>query len=150
MAILKSKFKYMLDEAASITFRSRSAAAITADGVAGTIVLDDLNGYWNNNNELADQTFAIAINIATLELGDDEEYELNLEFGDDASFTNSIITHTLPVTGEGKQLVMLVDMDTVQSELPTATRMRINVDVTASSGSPSITFDAFIAGAIIR
>lgn len=149
MAKMNSKFKYMFDAAPAITLRAKSAAALTADGNTDAIVLDQLDGYWNPGVNLADQTFAVVVNIDALETGDDETYALSLVFGDDASFTNNVTTHTIAPTTTG-QYVFLVDFDTVVAMLAGTTRMRIAVDVTASTGSPSIDFHAFIAGAIIR
>lgn len=148
MAIMKSKFKYMLDEAPSITLRAKSAAAITSTANSTVYALDQLDGYWNNQEELADQTFAVVVNVDALDFADDDEtYTLTLVFGNDASFTANVTTHTLAVTSTG-QHVLLVDLDTVRMLLPDATHMRITA--TLAGTTPSLDYHAYIAGQIIR
>lgn len=149
MAKMNSKFKYMYDAAPSVALRAKGAAAVTADANSAVIALDQLDGYWNTEGELADQTFAVVVNIDDIEVGDDEEYAVSLQFGDDAAFTNSVTTHTAAVTGTG-QIAFLVDIDTVKALLADATHMRLALDVTATNGSPSLTYYAWIGGSIIR
>lgn len=147
MAKMNSKFKYMYDAAPSVALEAKGGAARTATFDGEALELDQLNGYWNSN-ELADQTFAVAVNIDALDVAEgDETYALELEFGDDAAFTNSVKTHTVAVGGTG-QVVFLVDIDTVRAMLDTAAFVRLAG--TLGGTTPSITFHAFIAGAIIR
>ena len=147
MAKLKSNFKYMLDAAPAITFRNAAAAPITADASTAAIVLDTLDGYWNTNNELADSTFAVVINVNALdEATGDETYVLNLVAGP-VGFGTSTVVGTVRVVETG-QYVILVDADTVRKSVPNAAALRIDVDVTGTT--PSIDFVAFIGGAIIR
>lgn len=147
MAKMNSKFKYMFDAAPSITLEAKTAPARTADGNTSEIVLDQLDGHWNVLGELADQTFAVAVNVTALDqTTGDETYALNLVFGD-AGFADSVVTHTLTVSAPG-QYVFLVDIDTVRAMLDSADRMRIALDVAGTT--PSIDFHAWIAGAIIR
>jgi hypothetical protein len=147
MAKLKSNFKYMLDAAPSITFRDGSAAALTADANTAAIVLDTLDGYWNTNNELADSTFAVVINVNQLdETTGDETYVLNLVAGP-VGFATSTVVGTVTVRETG-QHVILVDVDTVRKSVANAEALRIAVDVTGTT--PIIDFTAFIGGAIIR
>lgn len=150
MAILKSKFKYMLDEAPSITFRARDAAALTATGNSAVIALDQLDGYWNTQEELADQTFAVVANVTAADFANaDETYTLGLQFGDAADFGGDNVTlTTIPVIAVGTQLVFLVDVDTVRAALPGATHMRIVA--TLGGTTPSLDYYAWLAGAIIR
>lgn len=148
MAKMNSKFKYMFDAAPSITLEAKTAAARTADGNTAAIALDKLDGYWNTEGELADQTFAVVVNVLSLDqTTGDEEYALNLVFGDDAAFTNSVVTHTLTVAAPG-QYALLVDIDTVVAMLEGTSHMRLALDVTGTT--PVIDFHAWIAGAIIR
>lgn len=147
MAKMNSKFKYMFDAAPSITLEAKTAPARTADGNTSEIVLDQLDGHWNVLGELADQTFAVAVNVTALDqTTGDETYELSLVFGDEG-FAESLVTHTLAVSAPG-QYVFLVDVDTVRAALDVADRMRIALDVNGTT--PSIDFHAWIAGAIIR
>ena len=147
MAKLKSNFKYMLDAAPAITFRDAAAASITADATTTAIVLDELDGYWNTENELADSTFAIVVNVSGLATTTgDEKYVLNLVAGP-VGFATSTVVGTVTVVETG-QHVILVDADTVRKSVPDAAALRFAVDVTGTA--PSITFGAFIGGAIIR
>lgn len=147
MAKLKSNFKYMLDAAPAITFRNAAAGALTADGSTAAIVLDTLDGYWNTNNELADSTFAVVINVNAADTTTgDEAYVLNLVAGP-VGFATSTVVGTVTVTGTG-QYVILVDADTVRKSAPTAAALRIDADVAGTT--PVLDFVAFIGGAIIR
>lgn len=146
MAKLKSNFKYMLDAAPAITFRDGAAAAITADANTAAITLDTVEGYWNNG-ELADSTFAVAINVAELdETTGDETYVINLVAGP-VGFATSVVVGTVTVTETG-QYVILVDADTIRKSKADAAALRLAVDVTGTT--PSIKFTAWVAGAIIR
>lgn len=68
MAKLKSKFKYMFDAAPSISLLT-SAAAKVATFNGDALVLDELDGYWNTN-ELADDAFAVVVNVLALNATD--------------------------------------------------------------------------------
>lgn len=150
MAKMNSKFKYMYDAAPSIALAANGGVALTADTNLTAYALDQLNGYWNTEGELADQTFAVVINVEDLDLTTgDETYVFSLQFGDAVGFGGgTVITHRLVATAAGQQLAALVDIDTVKAMLDDATHMRLQLDV--SGTTPSITFKAFIAGAIIR
>jgi len=148
MAKMNSKFKYMLDAAPAITLRAKSAAAITATADSEVYALEQLDGYWNTENELADQTFAVVVNVDAIDTTTgDETYVLTLVFGDDAAFSASTVTHTLTLTGTG-QHVLLVDFDTVRGLLSTAAFMKITA--TLGGTTPILDYHAFIAGGIIR
>lgn len=147
MAKMNSKFKYMYDAAPAIALAAKGAAARTASFDGTTLALDKLEGYWNTEGELADQTFAVAINIDdAVTTAGDEVYTLGLEFGDDAAFTNAVTTHTAAVTGTG-QIAFLVDVDTVRALLADASHMRLTG--TLAGLAPSIELHAWIAGRII-
>lgn len=146
MAKMNSKFKYMLDAAPSITFRNGAAAALTATANTNAIALDQLDGYWNTQGELADTTFAIVVNVNAIDTTSDETYLLELEAGP-VGFGSSIKTHRLPVNKTG-QYVMLVDIDTIKHMKADVAALRIAA--TLGGTTPSLDFTAFIAGAIIR
>ncbi len=150
MAKMNSKFKYMYDAAPSIALAANGGVALTADANLTAYALDQLDGHWNTEGELADQTFAVVINVEDLDLTTgDETYVFSLQFGDAVGFGGgTVITHRLAATAAGQQLAALVDIDTVKAMLDDATHMRLQLDV--SGTTPSITFKAFIAGAIIR
>lgn len=147
MSKMNSNFKYMLDAAPAITFRAAAEAALTADGNTAAITLDKVLGYWNQNNVLADATFAVVVNVSTLDkTTGDETYTLNLEAGP-VGFATSLVVGTLKVSSTG-QHVILVDIDTVKKMKADAAALRIAVDVAGTT--PIIDFVAFIGGAIIR
>lgn len=149
MAKMNSKFKYMYDAAPSIKLAPNDGVAVTADTNFTPYALDQLNGYWNTQGELADQTFAVVINVDSIDTTTgDETYVFSLQFGDAVGFgSGTTITHRIAVTGPG-QYVALVDIDTVKAMLDDATHMRLQLDVTGTT--PIAVFKAFIAGAIIR
>jgi hypothetical protein len=148
MAKMNSKFKYMFDAAPAITLKAKADAAITSTADSAIYELEQLDGYWNTGEELADQTFAVVVNVDDFDVADaDETYVLTLVFGNDASFTASTTTHTLTVAATG-QHVLLVDLDTVRALLSDATHMKITA--TLAGTTPSLDYHAYIAGAIIR
>lgn len=149
MAKMNTKFKYQFDAAPSITLEAKDAPARTEDGVTNALELDQLDGYWNPGNNPADQTFAVVVNVEQLALIGVESYELAVEFGDDANFTNSVTTHNF-VVNDVCQLAALVDVDTVINMLPEAKFVRLALTVDAGTGIAQIDFAAFIGGAIIR
>lgn len=146
MSKMNSKFKYMLDAAPAITFRDGDAAAVTATGNSAAIALDQLDGYWNSG-ELADSTFAIVVNVLALdEVTGNETYTLELEAGP-VGFGSSIKTDKLTISETG-QYVMLVDIDTIVKMKADTAALRLAA--TLAGTTPSITYTAFIAGAILR
>lgn len=147
MAKMNSKFKYMLDAAPSITFRAPGSAAVTADAASDAITLDALDGHWNTEGELADTTFAIVVHVTALDATTgDETYAIELEAGP-AGFGSSIKPQKFVVTETG-QYVMLVDIDTLKALKADVAALRLAVDVGGTT--PSITYNAYIAGAILR
>lgn len=149
MAKMNSKFKYMYDAAPSIKLAPNDGVNVTADTNFTAYALDQLDGYWNTQNELADQTFAVVINVEDLDrTTGDETYVFSLQFGDAVGFGGATaITHRLEAKAAGTQLAALVDIDTVRAMLAGATHMRLQLDVTGTT--PIINFKAYIAGAII-
>lgn len=146
MAKMNSKFKYMFDAAPASTLIAKDGVAKTASFNSTVKVLDVVDGHWNTN-ELADQTFAIAVNVTALDrTSNDETYVLELEFGD-ADFSPAQKTHRIAVSAPG-QYVFLVDADTVRAAVAAADRFRIAA--TLAGTTPSITLHAWMAGAIIR
>lgn len=145
MSKMNDKTKYLFDAAPAATLVAKGAAkTASADGAA--FALDQVEGYWNDG-ELADNTIAVVVHVTALDTTTgDEAYEIDLEFGDDAAFTNATLTHTLAVSKAG-QYVILVDVATVTRLLDGASHMRVNL--TAAGTTPSITFHAWLGGAIL-
>jgi len=69
MAKMNSKFKYMYDAAPAIALAANDGVAVTATANGTTYALDQLDGYWNVEDELADQTFAVVLNVEAAETG---------------------------------------------------------------------------------
>lgn len=67
MAKMNSKFKYQFDAAPSVRLIARDQVAKTASFNSAAVTLDKLEGHWTSN-ELADQTFALVVNVTDLEV----------------------------------------------------------------------------------
>lgn len=65
MAKMNSKFKYMFDAAPSVRLIERDNVAKTASFNSSPVTLDKLEGHWTSN-ELADQTFALVVNVTDM------------------------------------------------------------------------------------
>lgn len=65
MAKMNSKFKYMFDAAPSVRLIARDNVAKTANFNSSPVTLDKLEGHWTSN-ELADQTFALVVNVTDI------------------------------------------------------------------------------------
>lgn len=142
MAKMNTKYRYMLDNAPASTLLAKGAPA-TASFNGVPLVLDKVGGWWNDPHYLADTVVAIAINVETIDATTgDETYKLELEFGDD-TFTKTVKTHSVTVTGPG-QYVVLVDAETVMAMLPTVNAVRLNGVLAGTT--PSIVAYAWIAG----
>ena len=144
MSKMKSKFKYMFDAAPASQLIAKDEIAKTASFTGTAKVLDVLEGYWTSG-ELADDVFAVAINVLAADLSSDEEYVLNLEAGP-VGFATSLVIGTVKIAGTG-QYVILVDADTVKAQKADAAAIRLVGDV--SGTTPSITLHAWIAGRIV-
>lgn len=143
---MNSRFKYMFDAAPSVALVAKDGVAKTASFNGAPLTLDTLQGYWTDG-ELADQTFAVVVNVTALDrTTGDETYTLELEFGP-AGFAGAEKTHKLVVTATG-QYVFLVDLDTVKAVQADVAQVRLVG--TLAGTTPSVTLHAFIAGAIIR
>jgi hypothetical protein len=146
MSKLGTKFRYMYDAAPAAALLANDGVAIAATANGPSHVLDKVEGYWNTNNELADQAFAVAVNVEALDhTTGDETYTIELEFGN-AGYAASIKPAKLVVTQPG-QYVFLVDIPTVQAQLADVNEFR--VALTLAGTTPSITAKAWLAGEII-
>jgi hypothetical protein len=148
MSKLGTKFRYMYDAAPAAELIAKDGAAHTATFNGPTKVLDVVGGYWNNAHELADQAFAVAVNVAALDATTgDETYTVELEFGD-AGYAHSVKTHKIVVTKPG-QYVFLVDVPTAKKALGVNALNEFRAVVTLAGTTPSITLNAWMAGQII-
>lgn len=146
MAKMNSKYKYMYDAAPSVALVPRDAPQQTISQGFEPIKLDELDGYWNEDGYLADQTFAVAVNVTEVTITDGGPIPVYLGFTDGVE---EILTQTVFVSSTG-QFVFLVDIDTVKAGLPTATEMYIATGVEDGGIGATITLYSWIAGAIIR
>lgn len=148
MAKMNSPFKYMYDAAPEAAVVVKDHATHTATFNAPAVSLDLLAGYWNQPNPgLADQTFAIVVNVESLDFTTaDETYALELEFGP-AGFATSVKPFKLNVTKPG-QYAFLVDLDTIRAIKADADTFRLVA--TLGGTTPIIALHAWNAGAIIR
>lgn len=145
MAKMNSKFKYMFDAAPSVSLLGQSDAAHTASFVGTTLTLDKLDGYWNQPiPPLADQTFAIVINVTAVDhTTGDETYKLDLVASSNG-FTAKTVVGTIgaiPATG---QYVILIDADTMAQVVAGVTAIRI--EGTLAGTTPSIAAFAWMTG----
>ena len=148
MAKMNSKFKYMFDAAPSIALGANDGVAITSTTQGPAYALDQLDGYWNIEGELADQTFAVVVNVEALGTANgDEVYAFALEFGSDSGFGDGSDAQVLEVTQPG-QYVFLVDIDTLKA--CNAGLSHIRVTAALAGTGPTVTYKAWNAGAIIR
>lgn len=146
MAKLKGKLKYMYDAAPASELIAKDGVAKTATFNGTAIVLDELEGYWNTLGELADDVFAIPVNVTALDTGNaDETYTIELEFGP-VGFATSIKTGKLTVSATG-QYVILVDADTLRKQKANGAAIRLAVTIAGTT--PSITLHAWLAGHVI-
>jgi hypothetical protein len=144
MSKMKSKFKYMYDAAPASELIAKDGVAKTASFDGTAKVLDVLEGYWTAG-ELADDVFAVAINVTAVDLAADETYVLELEAGP-VGFATSVVVGKVTIAGTG-QYVILVDADTVKAQKADAAAIRLAG--TIGGTTPSITLHAWIAGRIV-
>jgi len=148
MSKLGSKFRYMYDAAPQAALLANDGVAITATGNGPTHVLDHLGGYWNTSGELADNVFAVAVNVDAIDTTTgDETYTVELEFGS-AGYAQSVKPHKATIKGPG-QYVFLVDIQTIQQSLGANALNEFRVVLTLAGTTPSITAKAFLAGQVI-
>jgi len=62
---MNSKHRYMFDAAPSVSLLTQGDAAKVATFTGPAVILDQVEGYWNAN-ELADQSFAVVLNVTAL------------------------------------------------------------------------------------
>jgi hypothetical protein len=145
MSRMNSKFRYMYDAAPASALIAKDGAAHVATFNGTAIALDELDGYWNTN-ELADEVFAIAVNVTAIDhTTGDETYTVELEFGP-AGFATSVKTSKLTIGAVG-QYAILVDAATLRAMKADGNTIRLVG--TLAGTTPSITLHAWIAGAIV-
>ncbi|USM11593.1 minor capsid [Citromicrobium phage vB_CbaS-RXM] len=143
MANMNTSHRYVYDAAPATLFRARTAAALTANGNSNTVNLDKLDGYWNTDGELADETLAVIVNVTALDTADgDETYSLALQPLDGAGAAlTGVSLGTLPIKGIG-QYVLLVDAATVKQ---CGDLSALRIAATVAGTTPSITFHAWMS-----
>ncbi len=146
MAKMNSPFKYMYDAAPEAAVVVKDHATHTATFNAPAVLLDKLSGHWTSG-ELADQTFAVVVNVESLDFTTtDETYVLELEFGP-VGFGSSVKPFKLNVVAPG-QYAFLIDFDTIKAIKADVAAFRLVA--TLAGTTPIIALHSWIAGAIIR
>ncbi|UIS25206.1 hypothetical protein [Erythrobacter phage vB_EliS-L02] len=65
MAKMNTRHRYMFDAASAATLIAKDGVAKTAN-FNGALTLDQNDGHWNTEGELADQTLAIVVNVTAI------------------------------------------------------------------------------------
>lgn len=141
---MQSKVKQIRDEESSVVLRPvGSAAYATASTQNNTgVPLNTLNTARWDNKDIPWHTIGAQIVVEAIDFADDDgTYTLQLEVGDDESFSNSVIAAQIVVTSAGPYQ-MLVDPDTVKQMQATSLYIRLNAVVTETT--PSITYHGWL------
>jgi hypothetical protein len=143
MSKMNTKHRYVYDAAPATLFRARTAGALTATGNTNEVVLDKLDGYWNVQGELADETLAVIVNVTDVETGAaDEVYTFALKATDGAgSVQAEAVLGSLEINAVG-QYVFLVDAATVKQ---VADFGGLTITATLAGIAPSITFHSWMS-----
>lgn len=134
MATMNTSHRYMFDAAPATLFRGRNLPALVTDFYESPVTaLDQVLGYWNEDGELADETFAVIINVTMLT----GELNLGVSFHDAAgdSIPAAGLGGSMVTTATG-QFVFLFDAPTLRLIAPNA----VGVSV---FGYSSVDFDPF-------
>ncbi len=143
MSQFNTSHRYIFDAAPATLFRGRSEAAVTGPGPLGPVKLDALDGYWNTNGELADQTLAVILNVVDIDTTDGDEaypFIVAASDGDDVMLTGNEFG-TIEVTEIG-QYVLPLDIPTALQLDPTTAGLMLFAG--PSGTTPSITFHAWV------
>lgn len=141
MANMSSKFRYMYDADPSVSLIPNDNAAHTATFNSAALTFDLLDGYWNVPSQIADEAFAVVINVTAVDhTTGDETYKIDLAVSADGFSTSSVVGTVAKITATG-QYVILVDALTLTEVVPSPTSMRLVV--TLAGTTPSITAFAF-------
>lgn len=141
MANMNSKFRYMYDADPSVSLIPNDGAAHTATFNSASLALDFNDGYWNVPAQIADEAFAIVINVTAVDhTTGDETYNFALVGSSDGFATSTQIGAVAKVPATG-QYVILVDALTMTEEVPGITAIRLAA--TLAGTTPSITAFAF-------
>jgi hypothetical protein len=146
MSKLGTKFRYMYDAAPEAALRAKGQADITASATSPEFALGKVGGYWNNAGELADQMFAVVVNVTLVD--PDGTYDIELQAGPAGFATNKVVAALRGVTKPG-QYVLFVDTLTLRALKSDAAAIRLNTVVTDTDGAganvPGINFYSWIA-----
>ncbi len=144
MSKMNTSHRYIYDAAPATLLRARTAAAVTSTGDSSVVVLDTLKGFWNTAGELADETFAIVINVTDLDATTgDETYSLAAKATNAAGVVNNAAAlGTLAINAVG-QYVILVDAATVKKVASNFGGVKLTA--TLAGTTPSITYHSWIS-----
>ncbi len=143
MSQMNTSHRYIYDAAPATLFRARTADPLTATADTDEVTLDALDGYWNTEGELADQTLAVIINVTDIDSGDgDETYGLAVNGTRGGGITvPEVVFGSITVTEVGQYVI--------PCDIATAKRLAdnlagIEIAATIAGTTPSITFHAWI------
>lgn len=144
MAKMNTSHRYIYDAAPATLFRARTDAAVTATADSTEIVLDGLDGYWNTEGELADETFAVVINVTAITTSGDATYSFAVTGTDGAAGALTGVTlGTLGITAIG-QYVVPVDVATIKQADNDFGGVKVALTVGGTTGK-SVTYHAWLA-----
>lgn len=144
MPVNATSVRFPLDSAT--VFRAYGSSAIVVDGGTTALAVDTAAGYWakdNAGNQINSSAlqFAVVIDVTAITTTD-STYKLAMEFDADGNFASGSVVTELQVspTATGTYVIIVP-----RERIPAGMNwMRVYADIT-SSGSPSITFAAWMA-----
>lgn len=143
MSKMNTSHRYVYDAAPATLFRARTAAAIVATADSDEVVLDKLDGYWNVDGELADETLAVIVNVTDINTSGDATYTFALGATDGEGAPEAAATLGSLVVTEVGQYVFLVDAATV-AKVADFGGLQIGVTIGGTSGQ-SIAYHAWMS-----
>ncbi len=146
MSINASAVRFPID--AENIIRAENAGAITAAEASAGKELGKLGAYWNEGEVAMPLQLAIVLFVTDLATaGGDEEYQVAVEVGSAAEFSDAAAVITTNVTKTGLR-ALVVTREDVLSALPTASHIRVKV--TPSGVAPSIDYWAQLSPTVGR
>lgn len=144
MAKMNTSHRYVYDAAPATLFRARTAAAIAATANSDVVVLDTVQGYWNVDGELADETLAVIVNVTEIDATTgDETVTFELKATDAAGVVQTeAVLGSLTVNKVG-QYVFLVDAASVK--LAAEDFGGLVITATLAGTTPSVGYHAWMS-----
>ena len=152
MGVNASRVRFQLDVADAVTLRDIADGAEAVTATEASVSLDELRSAYWHDKEIPHGMIAVQVHVTALEDGSDETYKLELLVDDVAAMNNNpVAVATLPITATG-MYTMMVDSKSIPGLDPdvdgTGKYLAIKATLTASEGSPSITYGAWLARSV--